>query len=308
MIQNVRFVSASVLAVTLLGSAAYAAPKTGLGSRKQPIRLSMVPSSDSTKIMTNMAPIAKCLEKETGYYFDINVPNSFIVVVEGMGAKRVDVAFINTFGYLLANERYGAEALLKASREGETTYKGQILTRAGSDIKKIEDLQGKKIAYVDPASTSGYILAKKLLDEKKVKPGEEVFAGKHDVVVTMVYQGQVDAGATFYNAPGKNGELRDARKNVLTQFPDIEKKVSILSLTEDIPNDPIVVRKEIEPAMKEKLKSGFQTCVAQNVEAFKGVNSSDALAPVTDADYDGLRKTVKALNIDLGAALAPKKK
>lgn len=288
-------------------SSAFANADANIGTRKNPIKLAMVPSSDATKILSNMAPVAKCLEKGTGYYFDISVPNSFIVVVESLGSKRVDVAFVNTFGYLLAHERYGVEALLKVSREGETTYKGQIVSRIGSNVKKLEDLNGKKIAYVDPASISGYILAKKMLQDKKIKPAEEVFAGKHDVAITMVYQGQVDAAASYYNPP-IDGKIRDARKNVLTQFPDIEKKVGILTLTEDIPNDPIVARKELSADMKAKLKKSFSECVATNKEAFMGINNSDGLAPVSDADYDGLRKTIKELNIDLGASLAPKKK
>lgn len=280
---------------------------SAIGTRRNPIKLAMVPSNDASRILSNMAPVAKCLEKSTGYTFDISVPNSFIVVIEGMGSKRVDVAFINTFGYLLAHERYGAEAILKASRHGETTYRGEILVRSNSGIKKVEDLTGKKIAYVDPASTSGYILAKKMLEDKKVKPAAEVFAGKHDVAVTMVYQGQVDAGTVFYNAP-IDGKLMDARKNVLTQFPDVEKKVKILTLTDEIPNDPIVIRKEISSEMKEKIKNGFMSCVKSNKDAFQGINSSDDLAPVKDGDYDNLRKTIKALKIDLGGALAPKKK
>jgi ABC-type phosphate/phosphonate transport system substrate-binding protein len=51
-----------------------------------------------------------------------------------------------------------------------------------------------EIAYVDPSSTSGFILPKALLDQKGIKPSESVFAMRHDNVVTMVYQKQVDAG------------------------------------------------------------------------------------------------------------------
>lgn len=289
-----------------IGSAFGQADKT-LGTRKSPLKLAMVPSSDATKILNNMAPVSKCLEKETGYFFDISVPNNYVVVVEGLGSSKVDVAFLNTFGYLLANDRYGSEALLKVSRNGETTYRGVIFVKSDSKIQKIEDLTGKKIAFVDPASTSGHILPKKLMNDKKVKPAEEVFAGKHDVAVTMLYQGQVDAAAAYYNAPAPDGKPRDAREKLLAQFPDTMQKIKVLELTEEIPNDPIVVRKDISAEMKGKIKVAFQKCVASNVEAFKGINNSDALAPVVDKDYDGLRKTVQDLKIDLGGELSKKK-
>lgn len=287
---------------SLAGSMARAADAP-LGSRKNPIKLAMVPSAESTKILSNMAPVARCLEKHSGQKFDISVPNNYIVVVEGLGNQKVDLAFLNTFGYLLANERYGAQALLKAIRYGETTYRGQIIVRANSGIKALADLNGKKIAYSDPASTSGHILPKKMLRDKNVKPASEVFAGKHDVVVTMVYQGQVDAGATYYSPKDPAGKIMDARARVLTQFPDVEQKVKILELTEAIPNDPVVVRKGIAPELSLKIRDAFVACIGENPEAFKGLNNSTGLAEVKDNEYDTLRATVKSVGIDIEKSL-----
>lgn len=113
-------------------------------------------------------------------------------------------------------------------------------------IKSIEDLT-KKAAYVDPASTSGYILPLKLLKDKKIETKETVFALKHDNVISMVYQGQVDAGAAFFSPSHKNEkgeeEIEDARRLVKTQYPDVEKKISIIGMSDSIPNDPFVFRK-----------------------------------------------------------------
>jgi phosphonate transport system substrate-binding protein len=68
---------------------------------------------------------------------------------------------------------------------------------------------------------------------------ESIFSMKHDSVITKVYLGEVDAGATFYSPPTE-GKMEDARRLVLTQYPDVESKVRILELSEPIPNDPIV--------------------------------------------------------------------
>jgi phosphonate transport system substrate-binding protein len=297
--------SVSGLGIVMFALAAQAAQAAdaALGSRKNPIKLAMVPSAESTKILSNMAPVARCLEKHSGQKFDISVPNNYIVVVESLGNQKVDLAFLNTFGYLLANERYGSQALLKSVRYGETTYKGQIIVRANSGINSLADLNGKKIAYSDPASTSGHILPKKMLRDKNVKPASEVFAGKHDVVVTMVYQGQVDAGATYYSPKDPSGKIMDARSRVLTQFPDVEQKIKILELTEAIPNDPVVARKGLAPELSNKIRDAFIACIGENPEAFKGLNNSTGLAPVTDKEYDTLRATVKTIGIDLEKSL-----
>lgn len=74
--------------VMALSSTIAHADDSKLGTRKNPLKLVMVPSTDSTKILSSMKPVAQCLEKETGLNFDISVPNSYIVAIEGMGSKK----------------------------------------------------------------------------------------------------------------------------------------------------------------------------------------------------------------------------
>ena len=126
---------------------------------------------------------------------------------------------MNSFGYLMANQKYGATAKLRVIRYGYDYYQGQIIAHVDSGISSVADLNGKKFAYTDPSSTSGYMFPKKILKENSVTLSDEVFATKHDNVVTMIYQRQVDAGATYYSAPSEDGKIRDARSRVKTQFP-----------------------------------------------------------------------------------------
>ena len=50
-----------------------------------------------------------------------------------------------------------------------------------------------------------------MFEKMGIKPSETVFAMRHDNVVTMVYQGQVAAGATYYAPPDpvtpQNGQV-----------------------------------------------------------------------------------------------------
>ena len=109
------------------------------------------------------------LNTELGLSVSVDLPVNYIAVVEAFGSKRADVAIINTFGYILAHDKYGVEAKLKLMNRGRDEYYGQIITRTDSKIKSIPDLDGKKFAFVDPASTSGYLLPLKLFKEEKVK-------------------------------------------------------------------------------------------------------------------------------------------
>lgn len=277
--------------------------KGTLGTLKNPVKLYFTPSVDAEKITLSAKPLVRFLEKETGYYFDVAVPTSYIAVVEAFGTGRADIAIINSFSYLLANEKYGAIAGLRVIRTGkQANYRGQIIVRVDTGIEKIEDLDGRSIAYVDASSASGYILPSSLLKKKGIKPAKETFAMKHDNVVTMVYQRQVDAGATFYSPPHpETGEPLDARARVKKQYPDVFDKIKILALTDSLPNDPVVFRKGMSRAMVNKIKKALLK-FANSEEGKKilpDIYSIEGLIEAKDADYDLLRKLIREAGLNL---------
>ena len=281
-----------------------------LGSKGNPIRILLTPSVDAQKLTNSADSLVAFLEAKTGYHFVATFPTSFIAVVESFGSGKADIAALNTFSYILAHQKYGVKAALKViRRDGETTYKGQFITRFDSDINSLEDLRGKKIAYVDAASTSGYILPKAMLDKQHIKPAEEVFAMKHDNVVTMVYQKQVDAGATYYSPPDKKtGEILDARARVIKQYPDIYSTVKIIGFTESIPNDPFVFRGDFPEDMKNELIQAlldFQSTPGGKKTLYE-TYSVEGLSPADDHDYDALRSMIKNFGGDLEKALKKK--
>lgn len=282
---------------TAIASLSRCTQRAALGSESNPIKLFFTPSVDAKVIEDVSKVFESFLEKNTKYKFNVSSPQSYVAVVEAFGTKKADVAAINTFGYILANEKYGVEARLCVIRHGTSTYRSQFITKSNSKIHKIEDLKGKKIAFVDPASTSGYLLPLKTLREKKIEPKETVFAMKHDSVVSMIYQGQVDAGATFYSPP-VDGKIEDARRLVLTQYPDVEKKIKIIELSESIPNDPIVFRKDMPEEMKLKIIEAFILFVStpEGKDAFKKIYSVTDLKKCTDTDYESVRQMLRSLN------------
>lgn len=217
-------------------------------SKEKVYIIALVPGQSTIVLEEEGKKLEKYLNQNTKYKFKVVVPTSYIAVVEALGSKRADIAFINTYGYYLANKKYGVEARLTGELNGTTSYRGQILVRQDGP-KTLNDLNGKKMAFVDPASSSGFILPSALLEKEKIKIGNHVFAGKHDSAIIMLYQGQVDAAATYYS-PEENGEPQDARKLVKTLFPDVYEKIKILSLTDSIPNDPVVFRKDLPENFK----------------------------------------------------------
>lgn len=299
-----RFSALGFLFAALISMTSCTFKKSELGSADNPVKLFFVPSVDAKVLDSNSKTMKMWLEANTPYKYEIHIPQSFIAVVEAFGSKRADIAALNTFGYYLANKKYGAEARLIVARHGSTKYRSQILAKKGR-FKNVKELDGKKIAFVDPASMSGYILPFRFLKESGVKAGETVFAMKHDNVVSMIYQGQVDAGATFYSPPEDDDGIQDARRLVKAQYPDVEEKVEILTLTGEIPNDPITFRKDLPEEMKTSITDAFvkmmQTEEGRN--AFKNLYGVTGVETATDKDFEIIRTMVGDANLDVESVL-----
>src|SRR5581483_10470963 len=113
-------------------------------------------------------------------------------------------------------------------------------------------LKGKKFAFVDPVSTSGYIYPAALLLKNGIDPKKDLnatFAGGHDAAALAVYQGSADAAATFEDAPAQL---------LASKFPDIDQKLKVIAKTDPIPNDTIAFRKDLDPGVAAKLKAALK--------------------------------------------------
>jgi phosphonate transport system substrate-binding protein len=267
-----------------------------IGSKANPLKFYLLPSQDMMTLQDSGKILKKYLEKELDMHVEVELPTSYIAVIEAFGSKRADAAVLNTFGYILANEKYGAIAKLRLVNRGRDEYYGQIIVHKDGP-KTIKELNNKKFAFVDPASTSGYLLPTRLFQQEGVKLKEHIFAGRHDTVVTAVYQRKVDAGATFYTPPDEDGTPKDARWIVRAQFPDVFEKIKILKLTGPIPNDPLTLRKDLPEELKTKIVEAMKKYIKTDegkkvlMDMYHITDFKDA----QDKDYDTIRGYLKDL-------------
>lgn len=267
-----------------------------LGSKENPIKFYLVPAQDMLTLSENGKILEKFLAKDLNLAVSVELPSSFIAVVEAFGSKKADVAILNTFGYVLAHDKYAVEAKLKLVNRGRDEYNGQIIAHVNGP-RSVKEINGKKFAFVDPASTSGYLLPQRLFKQENIKIKESIFSGRHDAVVLAVYQRKVDAGATFYTPPDDDGTPKDARWLLRTQHPDVYDKVKILQLTGPIPNDPLIFRKE----MPDELKNRIVESMKRYIKTEEGAKVLYNLYHITDfkvaedKDYDVIRGYLKDL-------------
>lgn len=273
--------------------------KPAIGSERNPIKMALVPSLDTRKLVKSGEALAKLLEKETGLIYDTSVPTSYAAVIAAMGAGKVDVGWLPPLPYVIAHDQYDVEVVLTTVRNKSTDYWAFIIARTDTGINKLEDLKGKRFAYGDPVSTSGTIYPKHLIRTSGYDPetffSDVIYAGAHDKVVMAVYNKQVDGGAIY------GGVVSDAREKVVDSINDVMEKTHVIAKSITIPNDTVSVRKGLPDEIVKKVTDGLIR-VAESDEGRMAVMSLygiDGFVRAKDSDYDSVRAVAKAENITI---------
>jgi phosphonate transport system substrate-binding protein len=276
--------------------------KAPLGDPSNPLKLWFMPQKDAAVYEENAPKLKTFLEESMGLSVKTELANSYVDIIKALGQKKADAAFINSLGYLLANDWAGAEAILQyVYGDLYKSYSGEFITRVGSGIDKPSDINGKVIAFTDPYSASGYLYPLKYLKDKDIKPSKSVYAGSHLKVVEMVYNGEADAGAIYHEGWATRGPSKDARSLLAKKYPDVFSTIKVLAQTDEIPNGPVAVRKGLPSDMKAKLtKTLLQfSKTPEGRRTLMELYGMTGLAPVDDAAYDGIRQVVR----DLGKSI-----
>jgi phosphonate transport system substrate-binding protein len=277
--------------------------------------MAFVPSGEARTILESGNKLAHLLEVATGYRFESFVATSYAGVIEAMGAGRADIGWLNTFSYVIAHQKYGAEVRLVTVRFGLPYYKAEIIAQSSAPINTLADLKGKRFAFVDPASTSGYLFPLAGLKKAGYDPqkffGQTIFAGSHNNVVLAVYQGRVDAGSVF----------EDARGSVQKTLPDVMQKLKVVWKSDPIPNDTVTFRRELPGDVKDRVTKALLRFSQDpaGLEALKSLYEIEALAdypllvskykinvPTLDAFYTPVRDVAQYAGINLEDLIKPR--
>jgi len=247
---------------------------------------------DSVDTETNYQPLMDYIAQETGKTVEYHESTDYAALIEASIAGQVDVASFSGFTYVTATNN-GAEltpiSSITTAEGQEPGYYSQAIVPKGSDITSIADMKGKKICFVDPSSTSGYLFPSYALLEAGIDPEKDitpVFAGKHDVSVQKTGEG-VECEAGF------------------AEDSEVEKSDAVEMIDEQmVPGAPIVESDSLPDDVKQQLQDILSNVTADDmVEA--GIEGADSegfrsvffeTTPVDDAYYDEIRDICEKTN------------
>ena len=175
-----------------------------------PLRVSMIPTTDPSRMLRDAEPLVKRLEQATGRKVTLTIPQNYAAVVEALVQGQVDVAHLGGFTFVQANKRAGAVPLVQ--RDRDRAFHSKFIT-ARDDVRTLADLRGKRFAFGDVNSTSGHLMPAYYMRKEKVDPAvleQAIYTGGHDATALAVAERRVDAGAldeAVWERLGKEGKI-----------------------------------------------------------------------------------------------------
>lgn len=276
-------------------SAALAVPTGPVGAAGPPLVLALTPSRDPVALQEAGDLFARTLATLSGVPMRAQVASDYAGVVEALRSRRVDLAFVHPVGYVLAHREAGCQILVRDVWQGKTAYTARFYVRAASGIDRVEDLRGKTIAFVDPASSSGYIYPMVLLIKRGLVRDRDpksffkdaLFAGTHDAALQAVLHGRVDAAASFDKAPEVH--LKD---------PALIARLRVVGETPAIPEAGICARPGLPADALARVKKALLALKPpEHAQVLRQIYDIDGFVDAADADYEPVRDAMALMNL-----------
>jgi phosphonate transport system substrate-binding protein len=250
-------------------------------SQEAVLRIGVLPTQNRAEQEKMIAPLDAHLEKVLEQRVDFLIADSYKDNVDMLVDGRANAAYTGATAYLEALEQ-GVEVEPIAAPIDQFTnrpwYRACIIVAADSPIQTLTDLKGKRVAFVSPSSTSGYLMPLAALRQLEIEPERDfaavTFGGTYAETELLLEQGKVDAIAIntpYYLKQQMVGKLTSETSRLVWE-------------SAPVPHFPFVVTRSLPPDLIEKLKEALLTV-------------PPGFTLVTASDYDPIRQLRIQLNL-----------
>jgi phosphonate transport system substrate-binding protein len=279
-----RIALAAVLSVLVVIGAAGANDP----SWPKEVTFALLSTENAAEITRRWSPILAQLEKDLGIKVKAVTATDYRGTIEALKFKKAEIGHLGPKSYVEASNNNYANVEPVAQLQlanGSLGYRSCLIVHSDSDIFSPEDMAGKTFAFNDPNSTSGYLVPSAFfmmemgVDPKKLF-SKVTFSGSHEASILAVSAKKVEIAST---------NLPDLQQ--LTRENKVPRgALRVIWVSKIIPNDPIVVRKDLPPSFKSAIQESLTTMRARNTEAFKEIGAwLGGFVPADDSKYQVIR-------------------
>ena len=210
---------------------------------------------------------------------------------------EVKVAFICSAPYVKNREKFGVELLVAPNVNGESTYHSYIIVHKDSPVKSFSELKGKVFAFTDPRSNTGRLYPMFLLKTMGLTPDaffkRHMYSYSHNKSIELVAKRVVDAAAVE----------SIVYEYMLKKNSPYVKQTKIIKRSPPFGIPPVVVTKDIDPALRKKIKDALLAMHKTGKgRAILDAMMIDGFVRISDNAYDSIRKMERTVADDLKTA------
>ena len=267
------------------------APQTSVQTK---LRVGVIPAQTEGEMAEGTKQLQDLLSKGIGRPVEIEVYPEYNGVVEAINYKKIDMAYLGPFTYVVAHHKSGAKAIVTQLMNGQPFYYSKIIVPADRSYKSLDDLVADKanvrFMFGSINSTSGCLVPSAELLARGVYRNENEhsfkslqFGGSHDVVALSVQNGAVDAGAidsALLESFEKSGKIDGT-------------KVREIWTSEKLFQYPWTVRGDMDEELIKKLQETFLSINQPAV--LKAFGGASGFTTCSDKDYERIREIATQL-------------
>ncbi len=275
-------------------------PRRALAQESLPelVVLGFNPAENAQTLQRSADDLAALLSDRIHIPVRASVTLDYTTEVEGLRSGHIHFAWLTPSPLVLAERLFGVRVLLTQVRHGSPTYYSALVVRQDSRARTLEDLRGGSIAWVDPTSTSGYVIPRYLLVQRGYNPStffsRQVFAGQHDAAVIAVQRGQVDVAAVWADPPD---EHTGAWTRYLQNRPG--PRLRPLLYSPPVPSDAIATTESFaleHPILVREVATALMDIghTDEGRATLRRLNATDGFVPADTSQYALVREAFRA--------------
>lgn len=270
------------------------------------LRLGVTPYLGQALMDASWKPIAAYFSDQLGIPVQLVSATSYKDLIQLVVKGEVDIASLSPLSYVLARQE--TEKLTMVAHElanGATSFSSYIMVKTDDQTTSIYDLVGRRIAFVDPRSTSGFLFAYAALLDHGIDPEtqfkEVVFSGSHMESIKLLSSGRVDAAAIG------SGMLSSVNRDP-NKAPTLDTaSIRILIKAGRIPFDPLCVKANIPATGVDKIKNVVLSLNTRTSLGRQILSTSPEISgwvAAKDSQYDNVRHVLKRVTAHRRASKA----
>ena len=266
-----------------------AGPAAGAGLMDE-LLIGIEPEHNIFDQMERYRYLAGYLSRHLGVEVRLTIMSRYGEVIKRFKTLRLDGAFLTSYTATMGINELQLEPVVNpVNLNGESTSRGYILVRKDSGIRTVNDMRGKSIVFVDPATTEGYLFPLAYLEQHGITDintffNRYYFAGSHASAIFAVLDGRADIGAA------KNTVFN----RLVSGDPSIGQELKIIARSPMVPEITLCIKNEIDQDLRDRLEETLLTMdqtpegrtVLAQFKALRFVKSSKA-------DFAGIEEMEK---------------